>query len=113
MCLQRWQRQILLPAREQFVALWRAIERLEQEGCPCAPRLPTLRRLAGVLDGSDSFLRAVLAVEVFAERGLVSLAVEEESIRLHPIPDRKADLEQSVYMIRLRRALANEERGGR
>ena len=103
----------LLPAREQFVALWRAIERLEQESCLCAGRLPVLRRLAGSLDGSESFLRTALAVEVFAERGLVSLAVEEEHIALHPIPGRKADLEQSIYMIRLRSTLGNEERGGR
>ena len=102
----------LLPARDQFAALWRAIERMEREDCCCGAHLPTMRRLAASLDGAESFLRAVLGVEVFAERGLVTYAVEEEQITLRPCRGLRADLEQSVYVARLRRIIAREEKGG-
>jgi len=102
----------LLPAREQFIALWRAIERMDADNCSCAARLPVLRRLAAHLDGSESFLRAAFAVEVFAERGLVNLSVDEEYISLHPLSGRKADLEESAYIIHLRSILGNDEKGG-
>ena len=98
----------LLPERRQFAALWRAIERLELEGSASASRLPTLRRLAGALDGSESFLRSALGVEVFAERGLVTLELREDMMILRPVPGRRADLEQSAYVRALRRALGQE-----
>lgn len=101
----------LLPERRQFAALWRAIERLESEEEASACRLPTLRRLAGALDGAESFLRAALGVEVFAERGLVTLAVQEDMMILRPVPGRRADLEQSAYVRRLRRVLGQDEKG--
>ncbi len=102
----------LLPARDQFAALWRAIERMErEEGC-CGTHLPVLRRLAASVEGTESFLRAVLGVRVFAERGLVTLTVEEERITLRPCHGLRADLEQSTYVARLRRIIAREERGG-
>jgi single-stranded-DNA-specific exonuclease len=102
----------LLLGREQFVALWRAIERLEREQQESTPRLPALRRLAGSLSGSESFLRAAVGVEIFAERGLVSLHTEGETMSLHPLAGHKADLEQSAYMVRLRRTLRDETKGG-
>ncbi|MBD5160482.1 MAG: single-stranded-DNA-specific exonuclease RecJ [Oscillibacter sp.] len=101
----------LLPERRQFAALWRAIERLELEGEASACRLPILRRLAGALDGAESFLRAALGVEVFAERGLVTLVVQEDMMILRPVPGRRADLEQSAYVRRLRRVLGQDEKG--
>lgn len=94
----------LLPERRQFAALWRAIEHLEEPAC----RLPTLRRLAGALDGTESFLRAALGVEVFAERGLVTLAVQDDMMILRPMPGRRADLEQSAYVRALRRTLGQD-----
>ena len=100
----------LLPDREQFAALWRAIERMERECGGELSRLPALRRLAGAVNGTESFLRAVLGVEVFAERGLITLSVQEDQMSLHPRPGRRADLEQSVYMRALRRTLGHIER---
>ncbi|MCI8714840.1 MAG: single-stranded-DNA-specific exonuclease RecJ [Oscillospiraceae bacterium] len=100
----------LLPDREQFAALWRAIERMERECGGELSRLPALRRLAGAVNGTESFLRAVLGVEVFAERGLITLSVQEDRMSLHPRPGRRADLEQSVYMRALRRTLGHIER---
>ena len=100
----------LLPDREQFAALWRAIERMERECGGELGRLPALRRLAGAVNGTESFLRAVLGVEVFAERGLITLSVQEDQMSLHPQPGRRADLEQSVYMRALRRTLGHIER---
>ena len=100
----------LLPDREQFAALWRAIGRMERESWPVCAQAPTLRRLAGALEGADCFLRAALGVEVFAERGLITLSVQEDRMSLHPRPGRRADLEQSVYMRALRRTLGHIER---
>ena len=96
----------LLPERRQLAALWRAIGRLEQE--EAASRLPTLRRLAGALDGAESFLRAAFGVEIFAERGLVTLAIREDRMIVCPVPGRRADLEQSDYVRTLRKALGQD-----
>lgn len=103
----------LLPERGQFVALWRAIERQEREECSPAGRLPLLRRFACAMGGAECFLRAALGVEVFAERGLVTLAVQDDMMIIHPRPGRRADLEQSAYVRSLRRLLGHGERGGR
>ena len=103
----------LLPERGQFVALWRAIERQEREECSPAGRLPLLRRFACATGGAECFLRAALGVEVFAERGLVTLAVQDDMMIIHPRPGRRADLEQSAYVRSLRRLLGHGERGGR
>ena len=65
------------------------------------------------MGGAESFLRAALGVEVFAERGLVTLAVEEDMMIIHPRPGQRADLEQSVYVRALRRLLGGGEKGGR
>ena len=70
-----------------------------------------LRRLAGALDGAESFLRAAVGVEVFAERGLVTLARREDMMIVRPMPGKRADLEQCVYVRRLRRALGQDEKG--
>ena len=99
----------LLPERRQFAALWRAIERMDAAEDDVS-RLPALRRLAGALEGTESFLRAALGLEVFAERGLVSLERREDRMIVRPVPGRRADLEQSAYMRRLRRILGQEEK---
>ena len=103
----------LLPGREQFVALWRCLERLDRDGPLCCHRLPLLRRLAASLEGADSFLRAALGVEVFAERGLIALTPRDDRLSLRLQPGRRADLEQCAYILRLRRILGNEEKGDR
>ena len=103
----------LLPSREQFIALWRCLERLGRSGPFCCHRLPMLRRLAASLDGGDSFLHAAFGVEVFAERGLISLTSRDDRLVLCLQPGRRADLEESVYMARLYRILGKEEKGDR
>lgn len=104
----------LLPARDQFIALWRAAERLEREGASDdVPRLPALRRLAAALNGAESFLRAAAGMEIFAERGLITLSVQGERLTFHTRPGQRADLERSAYVARLRRILGREGKGGR
>ena len=105
--------QRLLPGREQFVALWRAIERLGRDGPVCCHRLPLLRRLATSLDGSESFLRAAFGLEVFAERELISLTAKDDRLVLRLQPGRRADLEQCPYVGRLRQIQRKEEKGDR
>ena len=84
-----------------------------RSGAVCSHRLPLLRRLATSLDGSESFLRAAVGVEVFAERGLILLTPREDRVVLRLQPGRRADLEQCPYVARLRRILGNEEKGDR
>ena len=103
----------LLPEREQFVALWRAIERTEQENSSCAEQFPMLRRLAAPLGGNDAFLRAATCLAVFAERGLISLERKNGTLTVRPIAGRRADLEQSEYMVRLRETIGKQLKGGR
>ncbi|MDE7243701.1 MAG: single-stranded-DNA-specific exonuclease RecJ [Oscillospiraceae bacterium] len=103
----------LLPERRQFVSLWRAIQRLEREGGSPEGRLPTLRRLAGEVSGAEPFLRSALGVEVFAERGLITLSVQKDMMIVRPRPGRRADLEQSAYVRRLRQILGQNEKGER
>ncbi len=103
----------LLPCRSQFAALWRAIGRLEREGCADGPCLPMLRRLAAALEGDESFLRSAVGVAVFSERGLLDMDRGEELLHLQSRQGRRADLEESAYILRLRRILSNDEKGGR
>ena len=99
----------LLPRREQFVSLWRAIEHMEREELCEGGRLPMLRSLAAALDGTESFLRTALGVEVFAERGLITVVIEGERMSLRPQSGRRADLEESVHIEALRRALGKKD----
>lgn len=99
----------LLPRREQFVSLWRAIEHMEREELCEGGRLPMLRSLAAALDGTESFLRTALGVEVFAERGLITVVIEGERMSLRPQAGRRADLEESVHIEALRRALGKKD----
>ena len=81
--------------------------------CLRMSRLPALRRLAGALDGTESFLRTALGLEVFAERGLVTLECREDMMIVRPRPGCRADLEQSAYVRRLRRILGQDEKGAK
>lgn len=102
----------LMPGREQFVSLWRAIERLDAKNYRQLPRLPTLRYLATSLHGADAFLHAAIGLEIFTERGLIPSCRCAESISPCPIPGQRTDLEQSIYMMRLRRIIQQSKRGG-
>ena len=58
-------------------------------------------------------MRAALGVEVFAERELITISVQEDMMIVQPMPGRRADLEQSAYVRRLRQALGQDRKGGR
>ena len=67
-----------------------------------------------VLGDRDSIYGfAALGLEVFAERGLVTLERREDMMIVRPRPGCRADLEQSVYMRRLRRILGQDEKGAK
>ncbi len=103
----------LLPEREQFVSLWRCIERMGENGCCKAATLPTMRRLAAALSGADTFVRAAVGIAVFAERGLISLDRDTGVLSLCPIPGKRADLNESVHVKRLRSIIEQHTEGGR
>ena len=90
-----------------------SIERMEQESVDRRDQFPMLRRLAASLNCSDAFLRTAMCLAVFAERGLISLEQGDGALSMHPIPGRRADLEQSTYMVQLRKTIENELKGGR
>lgn len=60
----------LLPSREQFVRLWRMLERTVPKEGVQTPYLPYIRALAEELPGAEPFLRAAFCLEIFRERGL-------------------------------------------
>ena len=72
-----------------------------------------VRQLAADSGGTESFARAALCLEVFRERGLVSLRHKEDEIRL-VLTDRgkKVNLEQSLYLQMLRDIMETPTRGG-
>ena len=93
----------LQPSRDQFAACWRALESQLRQGKAERDTLPYLRYLASRSGGSESFLRAALALEVFQERGLISLASRGSQLKLCLIPTQgKVDLSACPYLSRLR-----------
>ena len=95
------------------MSLWRAIERMQKEERYTVDYLPLLRKLSASLEGTESFLRTAAGIEIFAERGLISVRMDEERITMRSLPGRKVDLEQSSYVLHLRGILRREEKGGR
>ncbi len=96
----------LLPAREQFVRVWRFLEREAGTGALTAPELPLLRRIAGELSGADAFARTALCLEVFAERGLLARERSGDMLTLRlNAGGEKVALEDSVLLRRLREIL--------
>ena len=103
----------LLPSREHCVRVWRALQRLVPPEGLQTHYLPFVRQLAADSGGTESFARAALCLEVFRERGLVSLRHKEDEIRL-VLTDRgkKVNLEQSLYLQMLRDIMETPTRGG-
>ena len=62
-----------------------------------------VRQLAAQAGGCEGFLRTALALEVFHERGLITMTVQEERVTLclNPIQG-KVDLNACPYLSRLR-----------
>ncbi|MEI3304972.1 MAG: hypothetical protein V8R40_02445 [Dysosmobacter sp.] len=103
----------LRASRDQFAAYWVVLERQLRSGKTEEDRLPYLRQLAAQAGGCESFLRAALALRVFAERGLISLTVRGDRLALclNPIQG-KVDLFACPYLARLHDA-ADRNRGDR
>ncbi len=58
--------------------------------------------LAARMGGSEGFLRAALALEVFRERGLIALSRQGDRMTLSLIPlQGKVDLNACPYLLRL------------
>ncbi len=94
----------ILPTREQFVGLWRGMQHMEHGKGLKGPALPLLRSLSAMTEGSEAFLRTLLCLEVFQERGLIGMERSEDSLCVDLSHNRgKVDLEASSYMRRLRR----------
>ena len=102
----------LQASRGQFAAFWTVLEHRLRRGKAELDTLPLLRRLSARSGGCESFLRAGLALAVFAERGLISLSAQGDQITLslNPIQG-KVDLFACPYLSRLRDDAAGRNGG--
>ena len=104
----------LLPSRDQCVSLWRALQHAVPPDGLETDYLPLLRRLSGALQGAEPFLRTVLCLEVFRERGLLQCRRLGDSINLHLTSQgKKVALDRSEYLLRLHQALDAAKGGAR
>ena len=95
----------LRTTRELFAAYWVALEHHLRQGKAEVETLPYLRSLSARTGGTESFLRADLAIEVFAERGLITVQKKQDTMVLclnHT--QGKVDLFACPYLARLRDA---------
>ena len=97
----------LKPAREQFVRLWRALEREVGTQTLSEAELPLLRRFSAEVAGAESFARTLLCLNVFAERGLLTLTRADGTLTLRLRSDGdKVSLDESIYLRALRDILS-------
>ena len=81
----------------------RALTELLRQGKARKERLPFLRSIAARIGGSESFLRAYLALAVFQERGLVSLTREGDWLAMYLMGDpENVTWDDCPYLLRLR-----------
>ena len=86
--------------------VWRILER-DAAGGLSGAELPLLRRIAAELPGAESFLRTALCLDIFAERGLLSLERADGVLTLRLTSDgKKVELDESPYLARLRSILS-------
>ena len=102
--------------RDQLVPYWRVLERRLRAGKLETDRLPFLRQLARDAavesGGSENFLRSALSLEIFRERGLLTLVLQGDRMTLHLNPTQgKVDLSACPYLIRLQEGASNRNRG--
>ena len=92
---------------EQSLAIHDLEHRLRQ-GKAEEDKLPYIRQLAGQAGGCESFLRTALALEVFHERGLITMTTHEDRVTLclNPVQG-KVDLAACPYLSRLRDDFTN------
>ena len=93
----------LQPSREQFALCWRMLDHRLRQGKAEEDALPYLRQMAARIGGCDGFLRSAMALEVFRERGLISVTEQDGRLSLCLVPIQgKADLTACPYLARLR-----------
>lgn len=98
--------QAMLPSREEFVNLWRYLKGRAAHG----PLEETARRLSRNLARTygrrETFMRTMVCLEVFDERGLIQLrrTTDHLQIDLNQV-EGKVDLEASCIMRRLRKLM--------
>ena len=92
----------MLPTREQYVTVWRALEHMvPAEGLHTA-YLPLLRTLSAALGKTDAFLRGAFCLAVFRERGLLDVTTQGDDVTMRLAgKDKKVKLEDSAYIQRL------------
>lgn len=97
----------LLPSREQFVRVWRVLERDAVSGVLSAPELPLLRHIAAEMSGAEPFLRTAACLDIFAERGLLTLERSGETLTLRLTSGgKKVSLEDSPHLSYLHEILS-------
>ena len=97
----------LLPSREQFVRVWRVLERDAVSGVLSAPELPLLRHIAAEMSGAEPFLRTAACLDIFAERGLLTLERSSETLTLRLTSGgKKVSLEDSPHLSYLHEILS-------
>ena len=102
----------LLPSREQFVHLWRALERASAEKSLAGYELPLLRSLSAQMPGAESFLRTLLCLRVFSERGLLSFVRSDGSTSISLSAEgKKIELDASPILRSLHDILNGTNRG--
>ena len=91
---------VLLPEREEFVALWRYLKR-ETAAHPVLEDTPA--RIARGAGQRESLLHTLICLDVMHERGLISLCRQTDllQIALNPVQE-KVDLEDSHILRSLR-----------
>ena len=88
-----------LPSRDQFVRAWRVLEREVGPDGVSEPMLPLLRHLSSEMVGAETFLRTAMCLQVFAERGLLSIEREDTTLTLRLTADgKKVELDKSPYL---------------
>ena len=99
----------LLPTRDQFAAAWRFLEHTVPEPGLTTGYLPLLRAVAAELGKTEPFPRASLCLEVFAERGLLTMEHQDDDVTIRLHRGKKVVLSESPHLLWLRQMT---EKGG-
>ncbi len=101
----------MLPERPQFAACWRWLDKvLPPEDAWRVPYLPMLRKLERQLGGMEPFLRAVICLTVFDERGLLEIGRCGDECTLRRVAvAHKVDLNEAAH-VRALRAMMHSRR---
>lgn len=101
--LERQEAMMLIPPRQEFVAVWRYLAANAQQGTLVDEFYVLARKIARTAQLPCSFARTRVCLDVLEERGLIQLEHSSRAvyIRLTPGPE-KVDLECSAILLRLR-----------